>query len=123
MIVGEPMPDKNDPQYKERYEKEVEAGRKFAKAIHIDKAASKVQSFANANSKAFLVIVFGFVIGCFIFNISRIIMVYTSEKSKVTVIQKQEQAIKARHERIVSNHSKDKETINRNSNNSHEYNK
>lgn len=112
MIVGEPMPDKNDPIYKERYEKEVEAGRKFAKAIHIDKAASRVQTFANANSKAFLIIVFGFVIGCFLFNISRIIMVYTSEKSKTSVVEKQEQAIKARHARIVSNHPTDMETIN-----------
>ena len=30
MFTGEPMPDKNDPRYKERYEREVEAGRKFA---------------------------------------------------------------------------------------------
>ena len=28
MIFGEKMPDKNDPKYKERYEKEVAAGRK-----------------------------------------------------------------------------------------------
>lgn len=26
MIMGEPMPDKNDPKYKDRYEREVEAG-------------------------------------------------------------------------------------------------
>ena len=30
LIVGEPMPDKNDPKYKERYEREVEAGKRFA---------------------------------------------------------------------------------------------
>ena len=30
MIMGEPMPDKNDPKYKDRYEREVEAGRQFA---------------------------------------------------------------------------------------------
>lgn len=33
IIIGEPMPDKNDPKYKERYEREVEAGRKFAEKI------------------------------------------------------------------------------------------
>lgn len=32
MLFGEKMPDKNAPQYKERYERDVEAGRKFAKA-------------------------------------------------------------------------------------------
>ena len=39
MLFGEKMPDKNDPQYRERYEKEVGAGRKFAKAMRIDRLA------------------------------------------------------------------------------------
>ena len=41
MLFGEQMPDKNDPKYKERYERDVDAGRKFAKATRIDKAAAK----------------------------------------------------------------------------------
>ena len=36
MLFGEKMPDKDDPQYKERYEREVQAGHKFAKATRID---------------------------------------------------------------------------------------
>ena len=35
MLLGEKMPDRNDPKYKERYERDVEAGRKFAKATRI----------------------------------------------------------------------------------------
>ena len=35
-ILGEKMPDKDDPKYKDRYEKEVNAGMKFAKAAKID---------------------------------------------------------------------------------------
>ena len=42
MLFGEKMPDKDDPQYKERYEREVQAGHKFAKATRIDQAAAKV---------------------------------------------------------------------------------
>lgn len=38
LILGEKMPDKNDPKYAERYEKEVSAGRKWAKFLKIDKA-------------------------------------------------------------------------------------
>ena len=30
MFVGEKMPDKNDPKYRERYEREVNYGRRFA---------------------------------------------------------------------------------------------
>mgnify|MGYP007132863138 CR=1 FL=1 len=65
MLFGEKMPDKDDPQYKERYEREVQAGHKFAKATRIDQAAAKVQGFANAHRTLFLVIVFTFVIGAF----------------------------------------------------------
>ena len=46
MLFGEKMPDKQDPKYKERYERDVAAGRKFAKTLRIDKAAAKVQKFA-----------------------------------------------------------------------------
>ena len=63
MLLGEKMPDRNDPKYKERYERDVEAGRKFAKATRIDKAAAKVQGFANVHRTLFLVIVFAFVLG------------------------------------------------------------
>ena len=41
MLFGEKMPDKNDPKYKDRYEREVSAGRKFAQATRIDKADRK----------------------------------------------------------------------------------
>ena len=60
MLFGEKMPDRNDPKYKERYERDIDAGRRFAKATRIDKAAAKVQGFANMHRTLFLVIVFGF---------------------------------------------------------------
>lgn len=41
MLIGEKMPDKDDPKYKERYERDVKAGRKFAKMCRIDKAAAR----------------------------------------------------------------------------------
>ena len=58
MLFGEKMPDKNDPQYKERYQREVKAGRKFAQTLKIDKAAAHVQRFADIHKTLFLVIVF-----------------------------------------------------------------
>lgn len=79
MLFGEKMPDKNDPKYKDRYEREVSAGRKFAQATRIDKAAAKVQGFANAHRILFLVIVFGFAIGGFTWNIYRITMAYPQQ--------------------------------------------
>lgn len=70
------MPDKNDPKYKERYEREVDAGRKFAEKIKLPWLFGKIQLWANDNRKAFLVIVFGIVIGCFALNIFNMVRAY-----------------------------------------------
>ena len=59
MLVGEKMPDKDDPKYRQRYEKEVKAGRKFAKTMKLDLLAGKVQLFANDHKRLFLSLFFG----------------------------------------------------------------
>ena len=40
MIMGEKMPDKDDPKYRDRYEREVDAGRKFARCRDENKLPS-----------------------------------------------------------------------------------
>lgn len=94
MLVGEDMPDKNDPKYRERYEKEVAAGRKFAKTTRIDRAAASVQGFANAHKTLFLVIVFGFVATCFGFNIYRMARYYGHKTEAKSAIERQEKRIR-----------------------------
>lgn len=93
MLVGEEMPDKNNPKYKERYEKEVAAGRKFAKTTRIDRLAAKVQSLANAHKTLFLVIVFGFVAACFCFNIYRMARYYNHKTETKSAVERQEKRI------------------------------
>ena len=58
ILFGEKVPDKDDPKYKERYEKDVAAGQNFAKALHLDKGAACVQRFASKHTKLFLAIIF-----------------------------------------------------------------
>ena len=53
MLFGEKMPDKDDPQYKERYEREVQAGHKFAKATRIDQAAAKCRALPTHTGRCF----------------------------------------------------------------------
>ena len=96
MLFGEKMPDKNDPQYKERYERDVEAGRKFAKATRIDKAAAKVQGFANMHRNLFLFIVFAFVLGGLVWNIHRISVVYRHQPVQRTATEMQDSVLKER---------------------------
>ena len=79
MLVGEEMPDKNDPKYKERYEKEV---------------AAKVQGFANAHKTLFLVVVFGFVATCFGINIYRMVQYYGHRTEATSAIERQEGRIR-----------------------------
>lgn len=100
MLFGEKMPDRNDPQYKERYEREVTAGRKFAQATRIDKAAAKVQGFANVHRTLFLVIVFGFVIGGFAWNVYRLTVVYRHHPARRTATEMQDSVLRERHKRL-----------------------
>ena len=97
MLFGEKMPDKDDPQYKERYERDVDAGRKFAKATRIDRAAAKVQGFANAHRTLFLVLVFGFVIGAFAWNIYRLTVVYRHQPAGRTATEIQDSVLRQRY--------------------------
>lgn len=98
MLLGEKMPDKDDPKYKARYEKEVDAGRRFAKATRIDRAAERVQRFANMHGKLFLVIVFGFVISCFALNVYRMAKVYRGNRQQ-SAIAVQDSVLKVKNEK------------------------
>lgn len=93
-IIGEKMPDKADPQYRERYEKEVDAGKRFARWSRIDILAARVQQWAVHHERAFLAIVFGIVIGCFVSNIIGIVRVVNAPgHDHQSVSERQEQLL------------------------------
>lgn len=100
MLLGEKMPDRNDPKYKERYERDVDAGRKFAKATRIDKAAAKVQGFANTHRTLFLAIIFGFVIGGLAWNVYRLTVVCRYQPSRRTATEMQDSLLRERHKAL-----------------------
>lgn len=100
MFIGEKMPDKDDPQYRQRYETEVKAGRKFAKTMKLDVLAAKVQLFANDHKLLFLYLVFGFIIFCFGLNIYRLVVVYSHQQSRQSATERQEQMLRLRHSKV-----------------------
>lgn len=51
LFVGEKMPDKDDPKYKQRYENEVNAGRKFARMMKLDVLAGIDSELCNQSQK------------------------------------------------------------------------
>ena len=98
-IMGEKMPDKDDPQYKERYEKDVDAGRRFARWSGLDRFAARVQQFANQHTKAFFIIVFGFVILSFGMNVYRMGRVWSQTGERKTTVEQQDELIRNRPRR------------------------
>lgn len=97
MLFGENMPDKNAPENKERYERDVNAGKKFAKAMRIDKAAFSIQSFAIHHRRAFLTIVIGFMLACFAWNVYRLMLVYNHKPPQQTATERQDSILRNRH--------------------------
>ena len=100
MLVGEKMPDKDDPKYRQRYEEEVKAGRRFARTLNLDVLAVKVQQFANNHKRLFLALVFGFILLCFGFNIYRMVMVYNHQQSTQSATERQEQLMRQRRKKV-----------------------
>ena len=120
MLIGETMPDKDDPQYRKRYEAEVNAGRKFAQKTRIDKVAGKLQHFAIGHQKAFLTVVFGFIVFSFSLNIYRMGQVWSFHQTAISAIEQQDEMLRNRHKRIkeaissnhvnAENHGKNQKT-------------
>ena len=97
-IIGEPMPDKNDPKYKERYEREVEAGRKFANIVGISWLARNLQRWGQNHRNAILIIVFGIVLTCFFVNVYRLTMAFHHHRSgRATAVERVDQALQKNH--------------------------
>ena len=88
VLMGEKMPDKNDPQYREQYEREVRAGQKFAEKTKLNILFLKIQEWANDHRKAFLGILFAW-------NVINMIRYYNAskEQKRHTAVERVEKAL------------------------------
>lgn len=93
MFFGEEMPDKDDPKYKERREKEVEAGKKAARILRVDKMAAGIQKWALKYPRLFLCTVFGIVTMCLGYNITCMVKTYKQKPANETAVQRQDAAL------------------------------
>ena len=93
IIFGEKMPDKDDPNYKEKHEKCVNAGKSFARTLRLDKAAAKVQRFASTYPKLFLCIIFGFVLFSIGLNLYRMSNAVSYRSNPSSAVERQEQQL------------------------------
>ena len=93
IIFGEKMPDKDDPEYKEKHEKCVNAGKSFARTLRLDKAAAKVQRFASTYPKMFLCLIFGFVLFSIGLNLYRMSNAVSYHSNPSSAVERQEQQL------------------------------
>ena len=100
IILGEKMPDKDDPKYREKYEKDVEAGRKVARMTRIDRLAGHVQRFAEKHRRLFLAIVLGIILACFGLNVYRFSRAYGVRRESRGAVRSQEEILR---EKILEN--------------------
>ena len=92
-IIGEKMPDKDDPAYKEKREQANKAGKTFAETLRLDKAAACVQGFAMKHNKLFLALVFGFVLFSVSLNLYRMCTAVSYHQHPASAIERQEQEL------------------------------
>lgn len=98
MLMGEKMPDKNDPRYKEQYEQEVEVGKTFAEKTKLTYLFARIQSWANVHRVGFLVIAFGIVITLFALNVFNMVRYYKASQHQKpqTAVERMDRALEQR---------------------------
>ena len=92
-ILGEKVPGKDDPNYKKQHEQSVEAGKSFAQALRLDKAAAKVQRFASHYPKLFLCLIFGFVLFSVGLNLYRMSTAVSYRNNPSSAVERQEKEL------------------------------
>ena len=113
IILGEPVPEKDDPRYKEQHEKAVNAGKSFAHTLRLDKAAEHIQRFASNHSKLFLILVFSFVLFSITLSLVRISNAVTYKERMETAVERQEKELHFnRHHQKTQNPTKQRQEIN-----------
>ena len=96
IITGEPMPSKDDPANRERYDKFVKTGSSFAKYVKLDKLVAKIQHFACKSPALFMWIIFTFVIIIVGINIYRIASAVSRRNNPASAVKTQERVLKMR---------------------------
>ena len=86
IFIGEPMPDKNDPKYRERYEREVAAGKHFADATGISWLGARYVALATAHRRTFMYVMVGLVFLFCVGNLYRLVSYsYVAPKGSYSV--------------------------------------
>ena len=121
ILFGEKVPDKDDPKYKERYEKDVAAGKTFAQTLKLDKGATCVQRFASRHTKLFLALVFSFVLFSVGLSLYRMTQAVKYRPQPSSAVERQEQQLHFKRHHAPQQPENDKDNINNHPHQTDEY--
>lgn len=94
-ILGEKIPDRNDPKYQARHESAMSAGRKFADTVGISKMAGKLQALGDAHKSICILTVLGIVALFFVIRLCQLVSACSeyNESSRQTTVEKIDKAL------------------------------
>lgn len=121
ILFGEEVPDKDDTKYKERYEKDVAAGKTFAQTLKLDKGAACVQRFASRHTKLFLALVFSFVLFSVGLSLYRMTQAVKYRPQPSSAVERQEQQLHFKRHHAPQQPENDKDNINNHPHQTDEY--
>ena len=88
LFKGEPMPDKDDPKYRKRYEEAYNAGGRFARVTGITWIGSKIINFAFAHKGLYISLTLGFAIVVFLIQVGRTVIIINEGNRYVPVTER-----------------------------------
>lgn len=104
-FVGEPMPDKDDPKYAKRRERDMAAGAKFARWTGLTWIGQKICGWAMAHKELYITIALGIILLCSGTVFYRLYLVATYDpKGVVPVTQQIDSLLQNRYHQYENNH-------------------
>lgn len=88
LFKGDPVPDKDDPRYRERYEAIHSVGGKFARMTGLTWLGRRIVHFANEHKVMIIVLLFGYAISVFFMKTGKLIMDMSARGRYVPVTER-----------------------------------
>ena len=96
VVVGESMPDKDDPKYRARYEREVAAGRRFGEMVGIARFGGWLCRVADRHRKWTVGLILCLCMFFFLYNFCHLVVGLGSAGKRANAVEYQDSVFRNR---------------------------